>query len=197
MRCMSETSASLLDQLHAGPHSEAWTRMVSVYTPLIRGWLRRQGVADNDCDDLVQETLSVVIRRYPEFRHNQRTGAFRAWLRQISVNCLRDFWRSRRTKPLAAGGSEALHVLDQLEDSGSTLSREWDREHDLHVTRQLLDQLKPRFEPTTWKAFQRVAQDGATPAEVAAELGITVNAVFIAKSRVLSRLRQEADGLID
>ena len=194
---MSETSASLLEQLHAGPNSPAWARMVSVYTPLIRGWLRRQGVAENDCDDLVQETLSVVIRRYPEFEHNKRTGAFRAWLRTIAVNCLRDFWRSRKSKPLAAGGDEAFALLDQLEDSGSALSQQWDREHDLHVTRLLLDQLRPRFEPATWRAFQRVAQDGASPAEVAAELGITVNAVFIAKSRVLSRLRQEAEGLID
>jgi RNA polymerase sigma-70 factor (ECF subfamily) len=118
-------------------------------------------------------------------------------LRTIAVNCLRDFWRSRKSRPQAAGGDEAFALLDQLEDSGSALSQQWDREHDLHVTRLLLDQLRPRFEPTTWRAFQRVAQDGASPAEVAAELGITVNAVFIAKSRVLSRLRQEAEGLIE
>ena len=80
---------------------------------------------------------------------------------------------------------------------GSPLSREWHRVHDLHVTRRLLEMIEPQFEPTTWRAFRRVAIDGISAADAARELGVTINAVFIAKSRVLARLREEAGGLVD
>ena len=88
-------------------------------------------------------------------------------------------------------------ALDQLEDPASDLSREWDREHDSYVARKLLDYVEPEFRPATWQAFRRLVLDGAAPQAVAEELSLSVNAVLIAKSRVLRRLRQEALGLID
>jgi RNA polymerase sigma-70 factor (ECF subfamily) len=192
-----ETSISLLDRLREQPDSTGWQRLVDMYTPLIRGWLRRHGLPPQEADDLVQEVLTVVVRRLPEFRRAERTGAFRRWLRTITVNCLRDFWKRQRTRPRATGDSDFLHVLDQLEDPESALSRLWDEEHDRHVTQRLLEMIRPQFETSTWEAFQRVALHGVPPDQVAAELGMSVNAVFIAKSRVLCRLRQEGAGLID
>lgn len=194
---MAETSLSLLDRLQDSPRNEAWARLVEIYTPLMRAWLKRQGLADADADDLVQEVLTVVLRRVPEFEHNGRTGAFRTWLRTITANCLRDFWRSKRMRPLAGGEGAFDQWLQELADSDSGLSRLWDQEHDQHVTRKLLEMLQPRFTPNTWQAFCRVAIDAQKPEAVAQELGLTVNAVFVAKSRVLAALRQEAAGLID
>jgi len=195
---VSETSASLLDRLRTAPDEESWRRLVDLYTPLVRGWLRRQAqLQSQDADDLVQEVLAVVVRRIPEFHREPRAGAFRRWLRTITVNCLRDFWRSQRHRPVATGDTEFQKMLDELADPESGLSRLWDQEHDQHVTQRLLEMIRPKFEEKTWRAFQRVALDGATPDEAAAELGVTVNAVFIAKSRVLARLRQEGQGLID
>jgi RNA polymerase sigma-70 factor (ECF subfamily) len=194
---MSETSTSLLDRLRHSPDAAAWQRLVELYTPLIRGWLRRHALLDQDADDVVQDVLAVVVRRLPEFRREPRTGAFRRWLKTITVNCLRDFWRAQRVRPRATGDSDFLQMLDALEDPNSDLSRLWDREHDQHVTHRLLEMIRPRFEPATWQAFRRVALEGASPDAVASELGVTVNAVFIAKSRVLARLRQEGEGLID
>jgi len=194
---MSATSASLLDRVRRNPRSDAWQRLVEIYEPHIRGWLRRHHLIDHDADDVVQEVLSVVVRRLPEFEHNGRVGAFRAWLRTITVNCLRDHWRSGRRRPTAKGDSDFQQLLAQLEDPASGLSRIWDQEHDRHVTRHLLEMLRGDFEPATWQAFQRTALDGVPAAQAAAELGLTSNAVFIARSRVLARLRQEAAGLID
>src|SRR5438093_321210 len=154
---MSETSASLLDRLRHQPDADSWQRLVDLYTPLIRGTLRRHVLPEADRDDLVQEVLAVVVRRLPQFEHNRRPGAFRAWLRAITVNCLRDFWKAKRLRPVATGDSAFLEVLAQLEDPASGLSRLWDREHDLHVTRRLLELLRPQFMPATWRAFQRVA----------------------------------------
>jgi RNA polymerase sigma-70 factor (ECF subfamily) len=194
---MSETSATLLGRLRAEPHSEEWERLVAIYTPLIRNWLRRAELKIVDGDDVVQDVMAVVVRRLPEFRHNGRTGAFRAWLRAITANCLRDHVRARRQVPKATGDSDFAMTLAQLEDPESALSRQWDEEHQVHVTRMLLEQLRPGFEAKTWSAFEEFAIKGRSAADVARELGTTPNAVFIAKSKILARLREEASDLLD
>lgn len=191
------TSLSLLERLQADPKDAAWGNLVEIYTPLIQNWLRRHQVKEADSDDISQEVLAVVIRRLPEFEHNRREGAFRNWLRTITVNCLRDFWRSRKHRPTATGDSDFQELLAQLEDPASGLTQIWNQDHDRHVTRKLLELLRPQFEPATWQAFQRFALDGLPAAEVARELKVTTNVIFIAKSRVLTRLRQEAAGLLD
>jgi RNA polymerase sigma-70 factor (ECF subfamily) len=193
---MADTSASLLDRLRSDPNEGSWQRLVDLYTPLIRNWLRQQAALEQDADDLTQNVLVVVMRKVPEFER-ERTGSFRKWLRTITVNCLRDFRRGGKNRPVAMGDGAFAAVLEQLEDPHSSMSQLWDREHDQHVTRYLLDQIQDRFEPTTWQAFRRVALDGAPAADVAQELGLTVNAVFIAKSRVMTVLRHEGAGLLD
>src|SRR6516162_76351 len=113
---MPETSASLLDRLRASSEAPDWERFVSLYTPLIQGWLRRYAVQSEDVDDLVQEVLAVVLRDLPAFRHNQRSGAFRCWLRTITINRLRAFWKSRRFRPQAGGDAEVERQLAELAD---------------------------------------------------------------------------------
>jgi RNA polymerase sigma-70 factor (ECF subfamily) len=189
-----DTSASLLERVRERNDPAGWERLVHLYTPLIRTWVGRHVPQPDDVNDVVQQVFTVVVARLPEFVHNGRPGAFRHWLRSITVNHLRAFWRARRL-PAAQAAVEA--VLDQLEDPASDPSREWDREHDAHVAGKLLEYVEPEFRPATWQAFRRLALDGLSPEEVAAEVGLSVNAVLIAKSRVLRRLRQEAQGLLD
>jgi RNA polymerase sigma-70 factor, ECF subfamily len=194
---MAETSATLLERLNDRADSVAWRRLVDVYSPLINGWLRRHGVSAEDAEDLSQEVLGVVVREVSRFRHNGRVGAFRTWLRTITTNCLRQSWRSRRSRVQASGSLDITRMLDQLEDPASDLSRLWDREHDQLVLKRLLELIEPDFQPATWQAFRRQVIDGISAEKVAAELGLTVNAVLIAKSRVLSHLRRNAAGLVD
>jgi RNA polymerase sigma-70 factor (ECF subfamily) len=194
---MCETSASLLERLSDRPDGAAWRRLVDLYTPLLRGWLGRHGLQACDVEDLVQDVLAVVVRELPHFRHNRRTGAFRRWLRTILVHRLRDFWRARQLRPQPAGGDRWQHLLEHLSDPDDPLSRLWDEEHDRHVVRLLLERIEGDVTPSTWQAFRRVVVEGRDEETVAAELGLSVNAVFIAKSRVLSRLRREGDGLLD
>jgi RNA polymerase sigma-70 factor (ECF subfamily) len=191
------TSISFLDRLRQQPDEDAWKRLVDVYTPLLHAWLRRWDVQPSDADDLIQEVLSVLHRELPQFEHSQQKGAFRRWLRTILVHRLRDAWRARRYRPDATGKSDFLQQLAELEDPASGLSQIWDRDHNEHVVRRLLEVIEPEFAPRTWQAFRRQVVDGAEPDTVAAELGLSLNAVFIAKSRVLSRLRQEGAGWID
>jgi len=194
---MSLTSITLLQRLQQTDDPETWNRLVTLYAPLLNSWLRKYDVQNSDADDLVQEVLMAVSKDLITFEHSGRPGAFRAWLRSMMVNRLRDFWRSRDRRPQAIGGSDMELRLSQLDDPASEMSQLWNREHDLHVAGQLLALTEPNFTPETWTAFTRVAIQGHRADAVAKELGISVNAVFIAKSRVLSRLRQEAAGLVD
>lgn len=194
---MAETPISLLERLRHQPDAQSWQQLVALYTPLIQGWLRRSGLPQADSDDLVQDVLQVLVRKLPEFEHQGQRGAFRSWLRTITTHRLRDFWRSRRVRSVVAVDSELLASLEALEDPNSELTRAWEKAHDEHVTRELLSMIQPEFQPATWSAFCRTVLEGEKPAAVAGELGISVNAVFIAKSRVLARLREEGRGLID
>jgi RNA polymerase sigma factor (sigma-70 family) len=193
---VSETPISLLERLRLHPDAAAWQRFVQLYAPLIGAWLRGQNVQAADLDDLSQEVLATLVRELPRFQHDLRRGAFRRWLRTMVVNRLRAFWRTRQQRPRVGepGGED---VLDRLEDPDSDLSRLWDEEHDRHVVRRLLELLEPEFEPTTWQAFRLLVLEGTGTRETAATLGISPNAVRIAKSRVLARFRREIDGLLD
>ena len=193
---MDVTRQSLLLRAQTGDQ-DAWKDLTDLYRPLIVGWLRYQAVPVNEVDDLVQEILLAVVQNLPSFCHSGRIGAFRGWLRTIAHNRACDFWKMRDRQLQAAGGSGAVEALGQLEDPGSGLNRLWDEEHDRYVLRCLLDLMELEFEPTTVQAFRRVTLEGAASADVARELGISVGAVYAAKSRVLGRLREEAEGLID
>jgi RNA polymerase sigma-70 factor (ECF subfamily) len=194
---MTETSLSLLDQLCLHPDAAAWQRLAALYTPLLHGWLRRYEVQQSDADDLVQDVFTVLVRELPHFQRGPQAGSFRSWLRTILVNRLRNFWRSRQARPLATGDSAFPQMLDQLEDPASGLSQIWNREHDLHLVHRALDAIASEFAPATLQAFRLVSLEGRSEEEAAAAVGISVNAVFIAKSRVLNRLRREMAGFMD
>jgi RNA polymerase sigma-70 factor (ECF subfamily) len=194
---MSETSVSLLDRLRRRGEPADWDRLVGVYTPLLHGWLTRAGLQAADREDLAQDVLAAVVRDLPHFEHNGRRGAFRRWLRTILVHRLRHFLRGRRQQPHALDEPALLRCLEELESPESELSRLWDAEHDRYVVGRLLEMIRPDFAPSTWEAFRRQALDGAPVSAVAAELGLSANAVCIARSRVLGRLRREAGGLLD
>jgi RNA polymerase sigma-70 factor (ECF subfamily) len=194
---MNTTSLGLLDRLrHAKPDATEWRKLQDVYLPLIRHWLSRLPGLHDEIEDLTQEVLVVLFRELPAFER-RRHGSFRAWLRQITVNRMRAFYKTLRKQPLAGGGAEVEQLLTQLEDPSSELARQWDRDHDKHVFQKLLALVQADFTPATWQAFRRFALDGQAAARVAEELGMSESAVVQAKSRVLKRLREEAGDLMD
>jgi RNA polymerase sigma-70 factor (ECF subfamily) len=187
---MDQTSLSLLQRFRGASDSDAWPTLLSVYVPLLEQWLRGHKMQPADIHDLIQEIVVVMLKELPAFEHNGRIGAFRHWPRQVMVNCLRSHWRSRWT---ARGDDTLRAIADQLEDPGSGLNGQWEREHDQFVLCRLTELIEPEFEPNTWQAFRRTVPVGESAATVAAELGMSPNAVLIAKSRVLRRLREERE----
>jgi len=159
--------------------------------------MRKYDVGEHDADDLAQLVLMAVAKDIASFDHNGRRGAFRTWLKRILVNRLRDYWKSRAKSRVAPASTDVVARLGQLEDPASDLSRLWNHEHDTYVLKKLLAAAEPHFAPKTWRAFVRVVIDRVPAHQVAEEFEMTLNAVFIAKSRVVSRLRQEAKGLVE
>jgi RNA polymerase sigma-70 factor (ECF subfamily) len=153
-------------------------------------------VPARDLEDLSQEVLLSVIKHLKSFQHSGQKGAFRSWLRTIVCSRTADYWRTLDAA-MPAGGSGATAALQELADPDSELNRQWDEEHDRYVLQCLLDLVEEEFEQSTLQAFRRLALEGVSGAETAQELGLSVAAVYVAKSRVLARIRQEAAGLID
>jgi RNA polymerase sigma-70 factor (ECF subfamily) len=187
---MLTTSRTLLDRLRNQQDPRAWQVWLSVYEPWLRDWLGRHHFQPADSDDLLQNILVVVSRKLPAFVHNGQPGAFRTWLRHILVHEVRSFFRRRR--PAADPPSD---WLDRLEDPGSDLSRQWDQEHNQQVVRRLLAAIQRDFEDSTWEVFRLLVLEDRPAAEVARRTGLTRNAIYVAKSRVLKRLRQDLGGL--
>jgi RNA polymerase sigma-70 factor, ECF subfamily len=192
---MPSTHLSLLTAAKSGS-GEAWTRLVRLYRPLLYQWLRRQNISHDDAEELTQDVLAVVVQEIGRFEHGGRLGAFRRWLREITVHRALGFLRGRRLRAAARGGSTFLDQLQQL-SNGDSVAGQWDRDFDQHVLRYLLQTVECEFEPATRTAFQLVTMEDVPPEQVAQRLGISVGAVYSAKSRVLRRLRQEAAGLVD
>ncbi len=192
---MNPTSLSLLNRLKvARPESPDWNRLEAVYLPLIQRWLGRVPGLGDESADLAQEVMVVVFRKVPQF-DRQREGSFRAWLRKVTVNQVRNYQRKRVRRPVA-GLDLTEGFLERLSDPNDDLAKEWDRDHDKHVVDKLLAVVQPDFNPTTWQAFLRFGLEGKPASQVAAELGLSENAVLLAKTRILKRLRQEAGDLL-
>ncbi|MBY0395839.1 MAG: sigma-70 family RNA polymerase sigma factor [Thermoleophilia bacterium] len=197
---MNPTSLSLLERLKcARPDATDWGRLEEIYRPLIGRWLARvPGLDPGEAADVSQDVLLVVAREIAGF-DRRREGSFRAWLRQVAVNQARTHLRRARRRPLVGldrPDADGEAFLDRLADPDDPLARDWDREHDRHVVDRLLSAVRPDFGASTWEAFRRFGIDGEPAARVAADLGLTENAVILAKSRVLKRLREEAGDLL-
>ena len=189
------TSASLLDKVKQGD-SAGWLQLTDLYRPLVLWWCRRRVARREDAEDIAQEVLATVLTHVGAF-DRQRPGSFRAWLKAITQFKIQEYWKGIRNQPVAAGGSDAKEALDRLPerfvDSSDATEEVSERRILLHSALELL---RPEFEAKTWEAAMRTV-DGEPPAAVAADLGMSRDAVYIAKSRVLARLRKEMAELLE
>ncbi len=188
---MTSVSSTLLDRLRLR-RPDAWQRFVRLYSPVIYRWCRRAGLIADDAADVLQEVLVAVMLHLPEFRRDRPQDTFSGWLAAITRNKVRDCYRRRQGKAEARGGSTAQQQIADVpqppEPSDESIRSDADCEAVL--SRRVLELIEAEFELRTWRAFWRTTVDGEPPAGVAEDLGMTVAAVYMAKSRVLRRLRQ-------
>jgi RNA polymerase sigma-70 factor, ECF subfamily len=184
---MQATLLSLLPRLKEQPDAQAWEQFVRLSTPLLLNWSRRLGLREHDAADLVQDVLVVLVRKLPGFRYEPGKN-FLGWLRAV----LRNKCRDRRVAP----GTEALDDAAEVPAPADGDGPEED-ELRLYVLGRALRLMSSEFAPATWQACWETVVCGRDVRAVAAGLGLTVNAVYVARSRVLARLRQALRGLPD
>jgi RNA polymerase sigma-70 factor (ECF subfamily) len=187
---VDKTSASLLEQLRLDRGQDAWARFVRLYTPLMFFWARKLGMREADAADLVQDVFTILVQKLPTFEYDQVKG-FRNWLRTILLNRWRNLLRKKAGE--RATGPAGLSDVADSEDPEAVVEAEYRQ----YLLNNALDLMKSEFPHKTWKACWEHVVMGRPAAEVAAELGIVPGAVYVAKSRVLARVRQELAGLLE
>ena len=188
---MNSTSESLLIRLKSATDHQAWSRFVELYTPLLFYWARKTGLQPHDAADLVQEVLTIVHRQMPSFDF-QPAKSFRGWLRTVTINKYRQWMRKKSLGITDATQSELLKIPDS-----STAESVWDLNYQQSLVARTMDLLSDEFTPDTWKALREYVISNRPAAEVAQDAGISVWTIYAAKSRLLSRLREELQGLLD
>lgn len=181
------TSTGLLARLRAQDR-DGWSRLAKLYGPLVYRWSRRRGLSSEDAADVVQEVFRAVAGSIQDFQAGP-TGSFRGWLWTITRNKILDRHRRNQRQPEAVGGTDALQRLLQIPESLD--ESEAGSNSNGNLVRRALALIRPDFTDASWQAFWRVVMEDQSAADVARNLGISVNAVYIAKSRVLHRLRKE------
>jgi RNA polymerase sigma-70 factor (ECF subfamily) len=189
MADLPTTRPSLLVRLRQSADQEAWREFVGLYAPLIYGFGRKHGLQDADASDLTQEVLRGVSTAIRRLDYDPQRGTFRAWLFTLVRRRLADFLAQRARQPQASGDSadrERLKALPAPEEVA-----DWNTEFEQHLFARAIDRVKQEFTESTWQAFQQTAIEGRKPRDVAETLGLSVGAVYIAKSRVQARLKEE------
>lgn len=189
------TSPTLLERVRRH-ESAAWRRFAELYGPLVHRWAVANGVTDHDAADVMQEVLQSVFQSLDHFQRRSSTDSLRGWLWSVTRNKVCDHFRRRRAERSAAGGTAAHEQLHEIPNPPESLDESAEAVEG-EITHRALQFLQTEFEPTTWRAFLATAVEGGRAADVAADLGLTITAVYKAKSRVLLRLRRELEGLSD
>jgi RNA polymerase sigma-70 factor (ECF subfamily) len=189
------TSLSLLERVRAN-NSEAWHRLVGLYRPLVLYWCGRGGLHGADAEDVAQEVFAAASAGLANFRRDRPGDTFRGWLRGITRNQVLLHFRHNRGRALAEGGSDAwLHLQEVADRLAAPEDGEAAQVSQLY--RRAVEEVRGHFEERTWLAFWRTVIDGQSPAELAAELGMSPAAIRQAKCRVLRRLKEEAGELLE
>lgn len=185
------TRASLVGRLHDSQDHEAWNEFVAIYEPLILRLVARVGVRDADMHDVGQQVLTAVARDVEQWRTDGRNASFRRWLFQVARNRAVKFLVAERRRLRARGGTSAQLAVQSLADDGVPVTELFDREYRRQLLCWAAAQVRHEFQETTWNAFWRTSIEDRPVAEVAADLGVSPGTVYVARSRIIARLRDK------
>lgn len=186
------TRPSLLLRMRNAADAAAWSQFVDVYAPLIYGFARKQGLQDADAADLLQDVLRSVAGAISRLDYDARRGSFRGWLFTIARNHLRDFGARRARVVQGSGDTGVRNLLEQQPDGDEA---DWNIEYERRVFAWASEETQREVEESTWQAFWQSAVEGKPVKEVAASLQMSVAAVYLAKSRVMKRLKDRIRSL--
>ena len=188
------TESNLLARIRNHQDHSAWTRFVEVYAPVIYRFARKYGLQDSDAADVTQEVLQAIAVSAEGFVYDRERGKFRSWLFTVVRHRLSNFLRAGTnrqevTSPFEGDGNV---VVDGEDDPWPKL---WDQEHNDHLYKLAAKQVRASVTAQTWEAFWKTTIEQLPAQQVAKELNLSVGAVYVAKSRIIAKLRHEVDSI--
>jgi len=184
------THPSLLVRIRDARDKEAWRHFVSVYAPVVYGYLRRRGLQDADAADLTQDVLRAVAAAVGRLNYDPQRGSFCGWLFTLAHHRLHDHLARQRRQGRGSGETVAQQLLE-AQPAREEDTALWTREYERRLFTWAAEQVRGGFHDSTWQAFWQTAVEGESAKVVAERLGMTVAAVYLAKSRVMARLRAQ------
>lgn len=183
-----ETRHSLIQRLQDSGDEAAWEEFASIYRPIIVRLALRKQLKFDEAEDLAQQVLLLVLKNISKWKPDPARARFRTWLQTVVRNATLNAL-SRRPKEQASGGTTSMQKLNQCPDKADSLwfDLQWQRE----TLRWVAQQVRGEFESTTWTAFWDTAIEQLSAQEVAQRIGKSVGAVYIARSRVMQRIKQK------
>ncbi|HEV8060169.1 MAG TPA: sigma-70 family RNA polymerase sigma factor [Gemmataceae bacterium] len=188
------TRASLLVQIRDGSNRGAWQEFMKLYGPVVYGFARKRGLQDADAADLMQEVMRSVSGAIGRLEYDPSQGTFRGWLFTITRNKVFTFLSTRRNRAQSSGDSATQRLLDEQPDPNDS-SDEWELEYQRRIASLAMEHVKNEFHESTWQSFWLTAVEGIAPADAAKRIGISAGAVYVAKSRVLARVKAEVEAM--
>jgi RNA polymerase sigma-70 factor (ECF subfamily) len=190
------TRASLLVRLRDPRDEAAWRQFVDLYAPLVYGYARKQGLQDADAADLSQHILATLVGALGRLEYDPERGAFRNWLFTVVRRKLSN-WRSSQNGRTNGSGDTATQVLLEQAPAPEDAEHVWEAEWQRRTFVWACEQVRTEVTVATWQAFWRTAVEGRPGKEVAAQLDMSVAAVYLARSRVLARLKESVGSIED
>ena len=189
-----ETMPYLLSRLRRQPDGDAWTQLVELYQPLIYGYCRQRGLQDADSADVVQDVFAAVARAMPTFHYDRGRGLFRSWLLRVTKSKLANLINQRGPETQPVDGQLIQRMAVSYDSNRLERAEQAQRRQGLFDS--VAEEVRAEFRETTWKAFWLTTMQGFSSREVSKHLGISVQAVYIAKSRVIKRFKQKTQALV-
>ena len=190
------TRLSLLMRLRDAHDRLAWDQFVGLYAPLVYGFARRKGLQDADAADIAQDVLTSVAQQMRQWEFDPQRGSFRGWLFTIARNRLKN-WKSSAARRLDGSGGDDHHEVMLAQPEPDSEAADWDAEYARRVFRWAAGLVREAVTEQTWRAFEATAVAGRSGPEVAEELGMSVGAVYLARSRVMARLKERVQSVGD
>ncbi len=186
------TQPSLLVRIRDAADGPAWSQFVEVYAPLVYGFARKHGLQDADAADLTQDVLRAVAGAARKLDYDPNRGSFRGYLFTVVRSKLSDFRHRQRRQLRGTGGTQMQNVLnEQPAHEVESQAAQWDHEFEQRLFMCAADRVRAEVQSATWEAFRKTAVEGQEPKQVAKELQMTVANVYLAKSRVMARLKEQ------
>lgn len=187
------TRETLILRLRDSEDDASWREFVEIYTPLLFGYCRKRGLSAEDASDVVQEVMRSVALAMKGFEYDPSKGKFKGWLFTAVRNAIGRHFKKQSRLPLTAADTRIVGLIEQAPDPNEVGN--WEEDYQIKLLGWAMEKVKPEFAERIWAAFEQTAVQGRAPDDVAVSIGMSKNAVAIAKHRVIKRLREKAQSV--